>query len=247
MGGTSHSPTTINARLIPNRDPSSSNNPQGYDQGPRGSNPHVRLYPHDDVQVSWDHHGGHHGGQPQGFVPPLLAQKGSPNHGVAGGNPVASNPISRARASKGPPVVIRKSPENSNSSSGSGPATGLAADSGFNSEPKDLAMANGASVLSARMMAHHTSNMHEDVRWVQGYNNGNPMWDPVHQRTSAYQMQQTLHHGQGELGSPADNRFSQDDELMQLFDIIRKKTERLKTDYEEIKLQVTSASFVYQN
>ena len=55
----------------------------------------------------------------------------------------------RGRASKPPPVVIRKSPENSNSSSGSGPTTGLAADSGFNSEPRTW----GLPGCSARVQA----------------------------------------------------------------------------------------------
>ena len=103
---------------------------------------------HQDMhENSWDqsHHQPHNQNGPPGVahVPPVVI--GSNNTGTLPRRPGGSKP----------PVVIRKSPENSNSSSGSGShlsnsgagggggagaggGGGIAADSGFNSETKDM-------------------------------------------------------------------------------------------------------------
>ena len=181
--------------------------------------------------------------------------------------------LRRGPGSKPPPVVIRKSPENSNSSSGSGPTTGLAADSGFNSEPKDIHLqnlANGnvstAHLLATRMMQHHhhppntPPHPHHlspaadplDVRWSDPAAWQATAHQPPQPRYMVYpqqgipsqipqhvqQLQQPQTHppgGGGEVSPSAGDG----DELMFLFDVIRKKTERLKSDFEEIKMQVS--------
>ena len=55
----------------------------------------------------------------------------------------------------------------------------------------------------------------------------------------SHSPQQSNPTGGMEPGAPGAAGDSPDDELMFLFDVIRRKTERLKSDYEEIKMQVS--------
>ena len=106
-------------------------------------------------------------------------------------------------------------------------------------------------------------NQELDVRWNPGGGPGEgPAWGPRYMVYPSQQQQQPPHqpadhrtHPQtraeaGSLGghdaSATGNAAAAEveepggggDELMFLFDVIRKKTERLKSDFEEIKMQV---------
>ena len=112
-------------------------------------------------ETSWDQN--HH--QPH--------QVGHPAHGshhvVIGSSHTGTLPRNRSAGSKPPAVVIRKSPENSNSSSGSGShlsnsgpnvgggggtggGGGIAADSGFNSETKDMMIPMSTNGIPATLV-----------------------------------------------------------------------------------------------